>query len=167
MIDFGSNNYFRFYVNAFIFSCILCMKYLHINVSYRLLFLMSQVAFLQETVGRECEERLELTEALSKAREQLLVHQRGTSIANSSSTGRSSHSQLSLGGSSSPHQPTSPKGNPPSGLRRGSGGGGQSGGSKGARNSGSGGGGSLNDSRNRIATVLGKKELKIQINAGQ
>lgn len=136
--------------------------------SYRLLFLMSQVAFLQETVGRECEERLELTEALSKAREQLLVHQRGTSIANSTmSTGRSSHSQLSLGGSSSPHQPTSPKGNPPSGLRRGSGGGGQSGGSKGARNSGSGGGGSLNDSRNRIATVLGKKELKIQINAGQ
>ena len=51
-------------------------------------------------------------------------------------------------------------------LRRGSGGGGQSG-SKGARNAGSGGGGSLNDSRNRIATVLGKKELKIQINAGQ
>ncbi|XP_030843182.1 myosin-10 isoform X2 [Strongylocentrotus purpuratus] len=100
-----------------------------------------EVAFLQETVGRECEERLELTEALSKAREQLLVHQRGTSIANSTSTGRSSHSQLSLGGSSSPHQPTSPKGNPPSGLRRGSGGGGQSGGSKGARNSGSGGGG--------------------------
>nr|XP_054768914.1 myosin-6-like [Lytechinus pictus] len=126
-----------------------------------------EVAFLQETVHRECEERLELTEALSKAREQLLVHQRGTSIANSTSSGRS-HSQLSLGGSgSSPHQPTSPMGNPPSGVRRGSGGGGQSGGSKGVRQVGSSGSGSLNDSRNRIATVLGKKELKIQINPGQ
>ena len=44
------------------------------------------------------------------------------------------------------------------------------GGSQGARvlgKEGSGGGESLNDSRNRIATVLGKKELKIQINAGQ
>lgn len=32
-----------------------------------------QVVFLQETVRRECEERFELTEALSQAKEELLA----------------------------------------------------------------------------------------------
>lgn len=63
---------------------------------------MQEVAFLQETVRRECEERLELTDALGEARAQLLALQRtsGASfsrnkVLNSSSS--TSSSSLSRG----------------------------------------------------------------------
>lgn len=50
------------------------------------------MAFLQETVRRECEERLELTDALGEARAQLLALQRssGASLSRSSSLNSSS-----------------------------------------------------------------------------
>ena len=54
-----------------------------------------QIFFLQETVRRECEERLELTESLSNARTQLLALQRGSGVSlsrNSLSTAKSSPS---------------------------------------------------------------------------
>ena len=35
-----------------------------------------QIAFLQETVRRECEERFELTEALSQTKEELMALKR-------------------------------------------------------------------------------------------
>ena len=41
---------------------------------------------MQETVRRECEERYELTDALSEARLQLLAAQKGTSLHRSSHT---------------------------------------------------------------------------------
>ncbi len=43
---------------------------------YYLFALSFQIMFLQETVRNECEERFELTEALSEAKEQLLSYQR-------------------------------------------------------------------------------------------
>lgn len=55
-----------------------------------------QVAFLQETVRRECEERLELTDALGEARAQLLALQR-TSGASLSRTSLNSSSPISSG----------------------------------------------------------------------
>eukprot|EP00112_Aurelia_sp_Birch-Aquarium-sp1_P016525 Seg376.4 transcript_id=Seg376.4/GoldUCD/mRNA.D3Y31 product="Leucine- glutamate- and lysine-rich protein 1" protein_id=Seg376.4/GoldUCD/D3Y31 len=45
-----------------------------------------EVAVLQETVRRECEERFELTDALSEARLQLLAVQKGASLKRSSHT---------------------------------------------------------------------------------
>lgn len=57
-----------------------------------------QVAFLQETVRRECEERLELTDALGEARAQLLARQR-TSGASLSRTSLNSSSSPSSSGS--------------------------------------------------------------------
>ena len=52
------------------------------------------MAFLQETVRRECEERLELTDALGEARAQLLALQRasGSSFSRSNTLNSSSSS---------------------------------------------------------------------------
>ncbi|XP_020607891.1 leucine-, glutamate- and lysine-rich protein 1-like [Orbicella faveolata] len=57
-----------------------------------------EVSFLQETVRRECEERLELTDALGEARAQLLALKRtsGDSISRSSLNSSSSISSGSL-----------------------------------------------------------------------
>lgn len=55
------------------------------------------MAFLQETVRRECEERLELTDALGEARAQLLALQRtsGSSFSRSNTLNSSSSSSSS------------------------------------------------------------------------
>lgn len=55
------------------------------------------MAFLQETVRRECEERLELTDALCEARAQLLALQRasGSSFSRSNTLNSSSSSSSS------------------------------------------------------------------------
>lgn len=55
------------------------------------------MAFLQETVRRECEERLELTDALGEARAQLLALQRasGSSFSRSNTLNASSSSSSS------------------------------------------------------------------------
>ena len=60
-----------------------------------------QVAFLQETVRRECEERLELTDALGEARAQLLSLQRtpGASLSRTSLNSSSSSGSLIRGNS--------------------------------------------------------------------
>jgi len=57
-----------------------------------------QVSFLQETVRRECEERLELTDALGEARAQLLTLKRtsGDSLSRSSLGSSTSISSGSL-----------------------------------------------------------------------
>ncbi|XP_071479965.1 uncharacterized protein [Diadema antillarum] len=135
-----------------------------------------EIAFLQETVHRECEERYELTEALSRAKEQLLVHHRGSEIANNSSGRESSHRFPSSPSSQVPMHPSSPKSNPPGGpsvgkRKNSSGNTPQSERTSSftmtkspvTRGGGGGGGGSLADSRHRIAAVLGRKELKMQI----
>lgn len=58
------------------------------------------MAFLQETVRRECEERLELTDALADARTQLLALQRTSSASLSrSSSLNSSSGNLNRGSS--------------------------------------------------------------------
>lgn len=66
--------------------------------------LQQEVAFLQETVRRECEEREELTAALSQAQEQLLCLRSPGS--NHSSTGTSSGPQERLTTGANKHHPS-------------------------------------------------------------
>ena len=82
------------YLNLEIGKIIFLKKKTTLHLSY---IFLPKVAFLQDTVRRECEERFELTDALGEARAQLLALQRSSGASLSRSSLNSSGSISSSG----------------------------------------------------------------------
>ncbi|KAI8489857.1 Leucine-, glutamate- and lysine-rich protein 1 [Branchiostoma belcheri] len=120
-----------------------------------------EIAFLQETVRRECEERFELTEALSEAREQLLTFQRPPAGFSSNAvprppSGQKSRSENSLRSSTNSFSSTGSAGSGKGGVRSSSSNVSVS--FEGAKPTGDRGkGSSMNASRKRIAAAMGRR----------
>ncbi|XP_078617197.1 uncharacterized protein LOC144885228 isoform X2 [Branchiostoma floridae x Branchiostoma japonicum] len=122
-----------------------------------------EIAFLQETVRRECEERFELTEALSEAREQLLAFQRPPAGFPSNAvprppSGQKSRSENSLRSSTNSFSSTGSAGSGKGGVRSSSSNVSVS--FEGAKPTGTGDrgkGSSMNASRKRIAAAMGRR----------